>query len=425
MSLRRCIKVLWVVALLLTSEGCALFDTRSEPQYTTEQLRDMGEKLMAANALGQALKLLTEAESRAPRDPVIQYDLGRGYELRGMEAQALEHYRKAVDLKPDYAEAHNALGAFYARRGDTDSAELHFMRALGNPFFSSPHIVYYNLGLLYEKRGESQRALEQYQQAVRLQPYYGLAHYHIGQMLENLKRADAAREAYGKAIECSRDLVEAHFRYGVMSYMAGEMENAIYSLSRVVKLAPHTTMASDARKYLDRLQGAMGSGASRSSNLLPSERISHLEVISNRDLQSQGTASAATPSSLPAGSTGVQEYSASIGEQKISSTQTASPSTGSKLQPEAPSPPPPGTQWTYIVQVGSFLDKDNAEDLKQRLKTKGYNVLVKPLQHQVLGQVYIVQFNPVTDEAKASTLLAQVEGDEKVKPIIIKVPASY
>jgi tetratricopeptide (TPR) repeat protein len=283
-------------------------------------------------------------------------------------------------------------------------------------------MVYFNLGLLYEKKGQTERALEMYQEAVRLQPGYGPAYYHLGLMLENLRRADAAREAYGKAIERSPDLVEAHFRYGVMSYMAGEMENAMYSLSRVKKLAPYSLMASDARKYLDRLQGAMGSGA-RSSSVLPSERISHLEVVNTQDLQRQGTPSGSAQSS-PAAS-GTQERSASLGGQKTPATPALARPTESKPQAEAPAPPPPGTHWTYIVQVGSFLDKENAEELKQKLKSRGFDVSVKPLQHQVLGQVYIVQFNPVDDEAKASTLMAQVGGNgEQVKPILIKIPAS-
>lgn len=417
MPLRRYIMVFWMVALLLTNGACAFFNRQPESRFNAGQLQELGEKFLAAGSLGQALKYLTEAESQEPNNPVIQYDLAQGYEERGMDTPALEHYLKAVKLKPDYADAHNALGAFYARRGNMENAEAHFKKALYNPFYETPHMAYYNLGLLYEKRGETQRALEQYQEAIRLNGSYGMAFYHIGLMLENLRRADAAKEAYGKAIQNSPDLVEAHFRYGVMSYTAGEMENAILSLSRVIKLAPHTTMATEARKYLERLQGAMGSSNSNSSKLPPSDRISHLEVISDQDLQRQST----RPVSSPPAKSRPDEPSAFLAEQKAA----PAPPTEPQPQMEASAPLPPGTQWTYIVQVSSFLNKENAEALGQKLKAKGYKVAVKPLQHQVLGQVYIVQLSPVSEESKANTLMAQVESDELVKPIIIKVPASY
>lgn len=404
MSLRGSIKVLGIVALLLMSGACALIGGQSESNYTVEQLQDLGQKFLAGGSLGQALKMLTQAESMAPNNASIQYDLGRAYEERGIDSQALEHYLKAVKIKPDFADAHNSLGAFYAKRGDLDNAEQHFKKALGNPFYDTPHMVYYNLGFLYEKKGETERALEQYREAVRLESRYGLAYYHIGQMLEILRRADEAKEAYGRAIEYTPDLAEAHFRYGVMSYMAGEMENAIFSLSRVVKLAPHTNMASEARRYLEKLQGVMGSGGSKSPKLLPSERISHLEVIND-----------------------TREPDAPVPARKIASipTTAAGADEEAKAQVEAPLSPPPGTQWTYIIQLGSFLDKGNAEILRQRLKEKGYNAQVKQIEHLVLGHVYIVQLSPVTDEVKANILMAQVESDERVKPIIIKVPACF
>lgn len=426
MTLSRRIQVLGLVALFLSVAGCASIENlfgKKEPedQFTTEQLREMGEKYLAAGALGQALKMLTVAENRAPADPVIQYDLGSAYEQRGMYDQAFTHYQKAITLKPDFSEAHNALGAFYAGRNDLDKAEWHFKRALGNPFYETPHLVCYNLGLLYEKQGQPELAMQQYQEAVRLQPAYGLAWYHIGMLYEAMRRADAAREAYGRAIESAPDLVDAHLRYGVMSYTAGEMENALYSLNRVVKLSPHSNSASEARRYLERFQGMTVSGSgSRSFTLSPSERLSHMEVMGDQDLLPQSARSSSTVPSSPrpaAADTFMQDKKAAALSPK------SQPKPLEQAPPAAPAQPPPDTHWTYIVQVGSFLDKDNAEALRNKLKSSGYDPVVKPLQHQVLGQVYIVQLKPVTDEAQASSLMAQVEKDEEVKPIIIKVPA--
>ena len=166
-------------------------------------------------------------------------------------------------------------GDYYAEQGQLDLAQRSFESALNNPFYQTPQLALYNLGLVYEKKGDPELALKQYQEAVRLQRNYGAAYYRMGQLLEQLRRADEAREAYGNAIEFAPDLVEAHYRYGVMSYTSGELENALYSLNRVVKLAPHSTMAEDARRYLERLQTILPSGpSSRTSYIQPSERVS-------------------------------------------------------------------------------------------------------------------------------------------------------
>ena len=142
----------------------------------------MGEKFLAARDLGQALKYLTLAEKRRPNDPVIQYDLGLAYYERGLRSDALTHLKKALALKPDYPEAENALGRYYAEQGQYDQAQHAFQKALADPFYTTPQLALYNLGLVYEKKGDPEAALKQYQEAVRLQPNYGVAYYRMGQI---------------------------------------------------------------------------------------------------------------------------------------------------------------------------------------------------------------------------------------------------
>ena len=62
--------------------------------------------------------------SGSPRQ--ARYSLGR----RGRLDEAIADYRKALEIKPDYAEAHNNLGAVLAGRGQADEAIAHFRKAL-------------------------------------------------------------------------------------------------------------------------------------------------------------------------------------------------------------------------------------------------------------------------------------------------------
>jgi len=461
------------VAALLVSGGCATFKQEPSSKYTAEQLKEMGEKFLTAGALPQALRLLTMAEAKRPKDPVIQYDLATAYDQRGLSSEALAHYQKALALKPDFPEALNALGAYYAARGQYDLAEPCFQKALANPFYETPHLALYNLGLVYEKKGDLETALKQYQQAVRFQPAYGPAYYRMGEILEVLRRGDEAREAYGKTITYNPDMVEAHFRYGVMSYMAGELENAFYSLSKVVRLAPHSSMATDSKKYLEQLQ-TLTVDRRKPPTVPTSEKLAHLEVMAEQEVMQQQTRAlppppisestlSATPGTpAPTTSTPAVTPAPVAAAEATSPSGTGTPGTGEEAKhpkksaaspvstppaasPAAPSPAPApesppaavkspkpsgkispsDMEWTYIVQVGSFLDKENAEILLRRLKDKGYDAVLKNFNHQFLGLVYVVQLKPVDEVAKASTLMAQVENEEQqVKPIIIKVPSN-
>lgn len=407
--------LLLLLSLVLVTGGCAVFQRDPMDIYSDRQLREMGEKFLAARDLGQALKYLTLAEKRRPNDPAVQYDLGVAYYERGLKSEALAHLKQALALKPAYPEAHNALGRYYAEQGQYDQALLSFQNALADPTYTTPQIAFYNLGLVYEKKGDQKTALKQYREAVRLQPNYGVAYLRMGQILEEQRRADQARDAYGRAIECAPDLVEAHYRYGVMSYTAGELENALYSLNRVVKLAPYSTMADDARRYLERLHAIIPAGPSpQKPPLLPEESRPRFEVLTNRELM---TEQPEVPSSTQRAPWNLEAL-----QQARIESRVAEPSSGAARK-DSPAEHPKDGPRAYIVQLGSFLDKENAEDLQQRLRRKGYEAIVKPFSHQVLGRLYVVQLKPVHDADKASKLMLQVEGEGHGKAIILEVPA--
>lgn len=82
------------------------------------------------------------------------------------------------------------------------------------------------------------------------------------------------------------------------------------------------------------------------------------------------------------------------------------------------------SRWAYIVQVGSFLDRDNAEGVRKKLEKKGYSAVVKPFSHHAKGSIYVVQLTPVEDSIEATALLKRIESEEKLKPLIIKVPSN-
>ncbi|MGV8073988.1 MAG: tetratricopeptide repeat protein [Syntrophobacteraceae bacterium] len=416
---------IFFLMMFFVAAGCAGVDRDPTARYSADQLQQMGQKYLAAGDFAQALKFLSLAEKKRPRDATIQYDLGIAFSARGLPVDSQMHLEKALSLKPDYPEVNNALGAFYAERGQLDKAEEHFQKALANPLYQTPHFALFNLGRIYEKKGDLEASLKYYQEAVRLYPHYAMAYFRMGQVEEALKRNDDAREAYGKAIETSPEMVEAHLRFGIMSYYAGEIESALYSLSKVVKLAPHSNMALEAKKYLDRLQGIIV-GSTVRTTIPASERMSEIEVVSTKDAlqqepgykQAKVRVQESPPFMLGA------EEAQNIDDGNTSPSKDAK-GEGLKASSAEPSKPiTPELRWTYIVQVGSFLDKENAEALRGRLISKGYNVELKPFVHQVLGPIYIIQLKPVSDSIKANTMMADIENTEKVKPIVLKVPAN-
>jgi Flp pilus assembly protein TadD len=85
---------------------------------------------------------------------------------RGEIDNAIEHYERALAIKPDYAQAQNNLGLVLMERGRMDDATAHFQKALEiKPDMAEAHC---NLGIALAGRGRIDEAIEHYRQALIL-----------------------------------------------------------------------------------------------------------------------------------------------------------------------------------------------------------------------------------------------------------------
>lgn len=386
-------------------------------RYSGERLSEIGQKYLAAGELGLALKYLIAAEDKRPNEPEIHYLLGVAYDQRGLPDKAVEHFQRAIELKPDYSEAYNSLGAHYAEHDNLSKAEEAFKKAVANPAYGTPFYAFYNLGRVYEKKGMPQEALKQYQQAIRLQPNYGLAHYRMGMVLESMQRPDEARDAFGNAISYNPNILEAQFRYGVLSYNVGDIEQALSSLSRVVKASPYSTMGSEARNYLDRMQGVVGGSASRVSTGTRGERSSSFEVVSDRETGRTGAGAASTAASSKG-----REVDSGISAGAALLAEPPPPASGQK---EAGRGELADGSSSYVVQVGTFRDRGNAERVQERMRAMGYDAVIKTFPHQTLGSMYCVQIRQIDEMAVANTIVAEIEKAERLKPVILKLRGGF
>lgn len=153
------------------------------------------------------------------------------------------------------------------------------------------------------------------------------------------------------------------------------------------------------------------------------------------------TASVAEPQQVPAApakvpeSTANQQTAASLTKDEAAMAPQETHPQGSAApeqqasvlsQPKAPKPSEElttGGGTKYIVQIGSFSQKKNADSIQQTLMKQGYDVIVRTTEHAKFGTLYVVQLSPVYDPNKAESLLARVRKEAKVNPMMVKIPA--
>ena len=78
-------------------------------------------------------------------------------------------------------------------------------------------------------------------------------------------------------------------------------------------------------------------------------------------------------------------------------------------------------QMNWVVQVGSFSSKDNAEKLNQKVKKAGFRSFVNPITQnsKIMHQVCL---GPEYDETDAKNLLKEIRNKMKLDGIVKKYP---
>ncbi len=175
-------------------------------------------------------------------------------------------------------------------------------------------------------------------------------------------------------------------------------------------LAPRTGYdAQQVREPARPVQPASGESSTVSGQAPP---VAGGAVVPTQEGESKG--GTAVPSAPPPQ---VKEQVASVAPAPAArAPQVGQP----RAEPSASRPPAAG-KTLYAVQVGSFKEKKNAEDMQRNLQKKGYSVIITPSVHPQLGQLYVVQLQPVEDIGKASTLMEQIRQEQSVKPVLKKV----
>ncbi len=135
--------------------------------------------------------------------------------IRSYDA-AVRDLRQAVELQPDFPEAHNRLGVALMRKGQFRDAIPEFQTAVSQREGKYP-TAQYNLGFVLQQQRENEKALEAYRAAIDANGgEYADAFYQIGSILiETPGRAADAADAFRKAIEQNKGRdPEAHYRLG-------------------------------------------------------------------------------------------------------------------------------------------------------------------------------------------------------------------
>ncbi|MFZ2540828.1 MAG: tetratricopeptide repeat protein, partial [Gallionella sp.] len=132
----------------------------------------------------------------------------------GQLDKAVASYRRAVALKPDYADA------------------------------------YYNLGNVLMDIRKLDESIASYRRAVELRPNFVDAHNNLGTSLKELGQFDNAMASYRRVLEIKPDFAEAYGNIGSILKDIGQIDGAIASYQHALTLKPEYTDAQSSLLFI-------------------------------------------------------------------------------------------------------------------------------------------------------------------------------
>ncbi len=237
----------WLNAALAHHQAGRLADAKAlyarilakQPKHA-DALHFMG---LLACQIGQSeagVALMRESIALAP-SPIYYNNLGNALREAKSLDESVDAYRRAVSLKPDYAEAHNNLGNALRETGDAAAAMTSCARAIElRPGYAE---AYNNLGNALKDLAQLDAAIAAYGKAIAGRPAFAEAHLNLGVALQAKGHGDAALECLRESVKLAPQLAAAHDKLAGILMHRGDIAGAIEAYRRVAELTPASAQA--------------------------------------------------------------------------------------------------------------------------------------------------------------------------------------
>ena len=149
------------------------------PKEQVQSLIDLYTQRQYQEVLTQALQLLRQF----PNSVVLYNTIGAANKGLGKLDEAIEAYKSALSIKPDFSEAYYNMGNAFKDQGKIEEALEAYNKALAlRPDYPQLHN---NLGNALKEQGKLEQAIEAYTRALHIKPDYGGAKHMLSALTGN------------------------------------------------------------------------------------------------------------------------------------------------------------------------------------------------------------------------------------------------
>jgi Tfp pilus assembly protein PilF len=146
-------------------------DERSAEERMTnaQELFLQAYELQMAKQYEQAISLYKQSIEVYPTAEAHTF-LGWTYSFQERLDEAIEECHRAIEVDPEFGNPYNDIGVYLMQEGRFEEALPWLQKAKQAPRYEPRHFPYLNSGRIYMARGEWLKALEEFEQAVKIMP---------------------------------------------------------------------------------------------------------------------------------------------------------------------------------------------------------------------------------------------------------------
>lgn len=183
---------------------------------------------------------------RKPAAAEFYFELAEAYRKTGQNDKAVPMYEEALSRKPGLLAATRHLGVTLAATGRLDAAE----QVLAKAPHDAPALN--NLGDVYLRQGDTDRAVAAFRKAVALDPDLAEAHNNLGVALSRQGDAADAEVAFRDAVRIAPEVASARVNYGLLLLQLRRPDEAREQIETAGRIDPKLPSVETARRLLDR-----------------------------------------------------------------------------------------------------------------------------------------------------------------------------
>ena len=209
---------------------------KKNPKSLSRKQIDSVISLYSKGHFQNAIDKIKALNNDFPNVPLLFNLIGACYREIGEFEGAVKMFETAVNIKPDYAEAHFNHGVVLNELQKSDSAILSYKKAVAiQPKYPD---ALNNLGNILKDNGDLKQAIEQFELAVAHQNDFAEAHNNLGLALSDYGRPLEAIKSFQNATQHNKKYDKAYFNLAMSLKDIGDKDGFLLNIEKALKIRP-------------------------------------------------------------------------------------------------------------------------------------------------------------------------------------------